>query len=108
MLASGACGLAVLILCLRYRRRREGEATPHVQPSLRFELLSIGMPLTLFLGWWVIGYRDYLRLQTPPADAIDVYVARSEEQAHRAAPARSPPCTSPPAGRCACSSLRAT
>ena len=38
------------------------------------EALFIGIPLSFFLLWFLIGYREFVRLQIPPADSMDVYV----------------------------------
>ncbi|WP_239015301.1 cytochrome c oxidase subunit II [Archangium violaceum] len=59
---------------IRYRRRSETDVTPKVQGTLGWELLFIGLPLTTFLVWFFIGYHDFIRMQTPPRDAMDVYV----------------------------------
>lgn len=66
--------LAVLYFAIRYRRRRQGEATPHVEPRPIHEVLFVGGPLALFLLWFAIGYPLFVRLQTPPREAMDVYV----------------------------------
>ena len=31
-------------------------------------------PALLFLLWFFLGYREFVRQQTPPSDAMDVYV----------------------------------
>jgi cytochrome c oxidase subunit 2 len=67
-------GLSAFYFFFRYRRRRVGQLTVRVEPKLWFEILIIGVPLAFFLIWAVIGYRDYIRIITPPANSIDVYV----------------------------------
>jgi cytochrome c oxidase subunit 2 len=67
-------GLSAFFFFFRYRRRRVGQLTAKVEPTLWFELLVIGLPTFFFLLWAVIGYRDYIRIVTPPANSIDVYV----------------------------------
>jgi cytochrome c oxidase subunit 2 len=59
---------------IRYRRRSETDATPKVAGTLGWEALFAGVPLTTFLVWFYIGYHDFIRMQTPPPDAMDVYV----------------------------------
>jgi cytochrome c oxidase subunit II len=59
---------------IRYRRRSETDATPKVVGTLGWEVLFVGVPLTTFLVWFFIGYHDFIRMQTPPTDAMDVYV----------------------------------
>jgi cytochrome c oxidase subunit 2 len=63
---------------IRYRRRSEEETTPQVVASRTVELLYIGGPLALFLLWFAIGYAQYVKAQTPPADAMDVYVTAKQ------------------------------
>lgn len=67
---------------LRYRRRPDfGKLAPNVDPTpLRplmafwFELGVIGFLLTLFVGWWVVGFRQFVRLEVAPSDATEIYV----------------------------------
>jgi cytochrome c oxidase subunit 2 len=72
----GAAGvfLAAAYFVVRYRRRSEGAATPHVEPRAVHEVLFLGGPLVLFLLWFAIGFPQYVQLSSPPADAMDVYV----------------------------------
>ncbi len=72
----GFAGVAATVLwfVIRYRRRAEGEPTPTVEPRPIHEVLFVGGPLALFLLWFAIGYPLFVRLQTPPRDAMDVYV----------------------------------
>jgi cytochrome c oxidase subunit 2 len=72
----GAAGvfLAAIYFFVRYRRRSDADVTPRVTPRLIHEVLFIGVPLTLFLLWFAIGFPQYMRLATPPEDAMDVFV----------------------------------
>jgi cytochrome c oxidase subunit II len=72
----GFVGVAATVLwfVIRYRRRAEGEPTPHVEPRAIHEVLFVGGPLALFLAWFAVGYPLFVRLQTPPREAMDVYV----------------------------------
>ena len=74
MLGATAVFTAAAVFVVRYRRRREGEATPHLEPTAIHEALFVGLPLALFLVWFGIGFPQYVSLQTPPRDAMDVYV----------------------------------
>jgi cytochrome c oxidase subunit 2 len=66
----------------RYHRHRGQEpvvpnpnsAEPPRLMTFWFELSVIGFLLVLFIGWWVIGYRQFTRLEVPPPDAMAVYV----------------------------------
>jgi cytochrome c oxidase subunit 2 len=71
--AAGVFGVAIYFF-VRYRRRGDGEATPRVRPRAIHEILFIGVPLAFFLLWFAIGYPQFVSLQTPPKDAMDVYV----------------------------------
>lgn len=68
---------------LRYRRQQgRGEARPPDDRAGRtrggtpywLEAIIIGGLLTLFCGFWVIGFRQYVELRIPPEDALTVYV----------------------------------
>jgi len=71
--AAVTLGLAAFLL-LKYRAKKRGASTPNVEPSARFELAAAVLPTVLFLAWVVIGFKDFVWAQTPPADAMDVYV----------------------------------
>jgi cytochrome c oxidase subunit II len=59
---------------IRYHRRRDRQLTERVTASRRHETIVIGGILTVFLVWWLIGYRQYLNLVREPNDADVVYV----------------------------------
>ena len=71
--AFGVAGAALLFF-VKYRRRHDRQLTEHVEPKAIHEVLFIGVPLAFFLLWFAIGFPLFVRLQTPPKDAIDVYV----------------------------------
>ncbi len=74
MFGATAVFATAIAFYVRYRRRSETETTPHVEPRLVHEVIFIGLPLVLFLGWFAIGYPLFVDIQTPPKDAMDVYV----------------------------------
>jgi cytochrome c oxidase subunit 2 len=75
MIASTLIGGAALYFYVRYRwKGRIGAKGEPVYTSVPLELVIIGVPAFFFLLWFWIGYRDFVRLQTPPRDAMDVYV----------------------------------
>jgi cytochrome c oxidase subunit 2 len=74
MLVSMAVGLLAFAFFFKYRQRRPNQSTPMVIPSVRFEIVVIGVPLFFFLLWFVQGYKDYIWYTTPPSNAMDVYV----------------------------------
>jgi len=65
---------AAFLFALKYRARRANQSTPVVVPSFKFELTIIVLPSVIFLAWFLIGFRDYVWMNTPPKDAMDVYV----------------------------------
>ncbi len=71
---STAVGLTTLFFFVRYRRRSETQTTPHIEPMWWMELGFIGTPLFFFTLWFFLGFREFVRQQTPPSDAIDVYL----------------------------------
>ena len=74
MIASTATGLLAFYFFFKYRERRRNQSTPMVIPSVKFEVMVIGLPLFFFLLWFVQGFRDYVWYTTPPKNAMDVYV----------------------------------
>ena len=70
--------LFTLYFVIRYRRKREGEATEHVQATPLREWTQSGLLLGLFILFWIIGYRQYLEVETPPKDAMVVYVSAKQ------------------------------
>ena len=71
---STAVGLTAIFFFARYRRRSEVQTTPHIEPGIAMEAAFFIVPLFFFLLWFFIGYREFVRQQTPPSDAADVYV----------------------------------
>jgi cytochrome c oxidase subunit II len=74
LLASTAIGMTGLYYLVRYRRRTEWDRTPRVVPTWSFEMLVIGVPLGFFLTWFVLGFRQFIHIVTPPPGSMDVYV----------------------------------
>jgi len=64
---------AGLFWMIRYRDRGE-PTTPRIVGGPKIEAVIVGVPLAIFLIWFLIGYHDFLYATTPPADAMDVYV----------------------------------
>lgn len=74
MLAAAGTGAASLAFFVRYRRRSENQLSPRVHPPFLLEVAFVSVPLAFFLLWFAIGFRDFVHMNTPPADAMDVYV----------------------------------
>lgn len=60
--------------CLRYYRQRSGQLTKHFAATWKHEAITIGVVLTMFIIWWVIGFRQFVHMAEPPKDADVVYV----------------------------------
>ena len=56
--AAGVFAVAIYFL-VRYRRRSDTDPTPRVLPRPIHEVLFIGVPLSLFLLWFAIGFPQY-------------------------------------------------
>jgi cytochrome c oxidase subunit 2 len=83
---------AAAYFILRYHRRPTREpaapvgmaghhAAPPAMPVLMafwFELLVIGFLLVLFVAWWVIGFRQFVKLETPPQQSMEIYVTAKQ------------------------------
>jgi cytochrome c oxidase subunit 2 len=74
MISAAGVAIAALVLFIRFRRRSETQTTPHVEPKAIHEVFFVGVPLGFFLLCFAIGFPLFVKLQTPPKDAIDVYV----------------------------------
>jgi cytochrome c oxidase subunit 2 len=74
MVASAAVAIIAITFLWKYRRRQENQATPFIAPTALFEVVAIGVPLSFFLLWFAIGFRDFVKVSSPPPDAMDVYV----------------------------------
>ncbi len=78
-----ALGVLVLGLTvffsLRYRRRAgEDGPTPRIEAPLWLELgLATGL-LALFVGYWFVGFKQYVRFTEAPPDALEVYVTAKQ------------------------------
>ena len=67
------------VFLLRYRRSSHVvPLTPRIGAPLWLEVLVFGGLLALFCLWWVIGFVQYRRIQTPPPDAIPIYVTAKQ------------------------------
>jgi cytochrome c oxidase subunit 2 len=73
-IVSTVIGVMAVYFMAHYRRRRENQATPHLESPKWLEALFIIVPLGFFLAWWRIGYGQFIEMTSPPADAMDVYV----------------------------------
>jgi cytochrome c oxidase subunit 2 len=71
-------GLVTLVFLIRYRARGAEEPTPRVVARRPVELTVAGLLLAMFLAFWVVGFRQYVEVRTPPRDAMEVYVTAKQ------------------------------
>ncbi len=73
-------GVAAVIIysALRYRRRSETDLPPQIQGGIQLELAWTVIPLIVFMGMFAWGAKLYFTIQTPPANAIEVYVVAKQ------------------------------
>jgi cytochrome c oxidase subunit 2 len=74
MVAAFGVFLTALVFYVKYRRRSEADVTAVVKPRLIHEVLFVGGPLAFFLLWFAMGFPLFVDLQSPPPDAMDVFV----------------------------------
>jgi len=70
--------VVALYFVVRFRRRSEDQLARRVTPSHAGEFtLYVGL-FSLFILFWVIGFRQFVLLDVPPDDALDVYVTAKQ------------------------------
>ncbi len=74
MLGSFGTLALMVIFLVRYRKSKVGDKTTRVEVPLPLEIAFVVIPLIIFLAWFQIGFKQYVRLSTPPKESIDVYV----------------------------------
>jgi cytochrome c oxidase subunit 2 len=74
MVSSLGVFLAAGYFVIRYRRTSETQLTPVIAGSPRSEITILVSILSLFILWWVIGFRQFIALEQAPPDAMTVYV----------------------------------
>jgi cytochrome c oxidase subunit 2 len=79
LVMSSAVGLAALFFFVRFRRRGpRGGRSRYISGGGVAEGIIVAVPLAFFLLWFWIGFRIYVRMQTPPPDAMDVFVTAKQ------------------------------
>ena len=78
MVSSLGVFLVAAYFVVRYPRRSEAQLTPRVVASMKGETVIITAILSLFLFWWVIGFRQFVAMQDAPRDAATVYVTAKQ------------------------------
>jgi cytochrome c oxidase subunit 2 len=78
LLGSFVVALLALVFVVRYARRSGQTSTPEVRASGKLEATLVLGTLALFLGWWVIGCRQYIAMRRVPPGADTVYVVAKQ------------------------------
>jgi cytochrome c oxidase subunit 2 len=85
MAGAALVALVAAYFILRYRQRppTPSDPVPRAEPvrpliAFWFELTVVAFLMLLFVGWWVIGFRQFVQLEVPPPDAMDVYVTAKQ------------------------------
>lgn len=73
MLGATAVFATAIAFSIRFRRRDERQLTPPVRAPYLLDLAVVGALFSLFLAFWIVGYRQYLRMQVAPSDALEIY-----------------------------------
>lgn len=76
MLGSAGVFAAALWWSIRYRARSEEDTvtTPQVRAGLAVEGGLLTFLVVLFVVFWVVGFKQYLRVRVPPKDSMTIYV----------------------------------
>ena len=78
---AGVTLAAVVAIVFSYKYRQRGDTpplTPAVGAPMWLEIAVFGGLATLFFVWWVVGFRQYRELQSPPPDSMPVYVTAKQ------------------------------
>ncbi|HVW27458.1 MAG TPA: cytochrome c oxidase subunit II [Polyangiaceae bacterium] len=70
--------LATLVFLIRYHARGEAEPTPNVKAPRALELGVAGALFGLFTLLWIVGFRQYVSIRTPPGYSLEVYVTAKQ------------------------------
>ncbi len=78
VLGSAITLLVASYFLVKYRARSPRATTPRVVAPRWLEFSLIGMLVTLFVTWWVLGFRQYLKLQHVERQAYEVHVVAKQ------------------------------
>lgn len=78
MLGATAVAAVTIWRMFRWARARDDEPTPRLRSGPWLMVAKIGGPLTLFLAFWLLGFRQYVVLHKPPEGSFDVYVTAKQ------------------------------
>lgn len=78
MLAAVGLAAQTLYYMIRFRRSSPNQTTQRMSGSRFGEATIIGAILATFLLFWGIGFAQYVRIETPPDDALTFYVTAKQ------------------------------
>jgi cytochrome c oxidase subunit 2 len=78
MISSTLVFAMAIYFVVRYRRKSDDELTPRTGATVWSEGTLIVGILSLFILWWVIGFRQFVAMHDPPANAATVYVTAKQ------------------------------
>jgi cytochrome c oxidase subunit 2 len=78
MLAAASIAVLTLYYMLRYRRHSAAETTKPIRGSTLGEVGIVSSVLGLFVLFWVIGFAQYVRIETPPDDAMVIHLTAKQ------------------------------
>jgi cytochrome c oxidase subunit 2 len=64
----------VVVLAVRYRRRRADEVGAHIHGGMALEIVWTVIPFVISMVMFVWGTSVFFALSRPPADALEVYI----------------------------------
>lgn len=79
MVGSALVGLAAVVFVIRYRHRPATPIPLAPDPATErgtraIEMAGAALLLSLFVLFWVIGFRQFVQLESPPANALTIQV----------------------------------
>lgn len=65
---------AMILMAVKYRRKAEGESTPVIKGNHTLELAWSVFPTFLLVAMFWLGFKGWMNMAVPPADAMEVRV----------------------------------
>jgi cytochrome c oxidase subunit 2 len=78
MAGAAVVGITAVVFIVRYHATDPETPTPRVSAPRSLEFAVGGSLLSLFILWWVIGFYQYVHIETPPPGAMEVYVTAKQ------------------------------
>jgi cytochrome c oxidase subunit 2 len=69
-----AIAVFIIYAVLRYHRKSPDELPPQIEGNINIEATWTVVPLLIFLGMFGWGAKTYFDVETPPADAMNIYI----------------------------------